>query len=471
MFVLRQDQQDMLASARDLLRRKIRRVLLQAPTGFGKTCLAAEMLGNVAKKGRRAFFIVHRRELIRQACRTFKLVGIGHGIIAAGFSPDARHAIQIASIQTLAKRLDLYEPPDVIVWDECHHVAAASWAAVMAAYPKAIHIGLSATPTRLDGTGLRNWFDELVPGPPVATLIEQGSLAPYRLFAPGGMDTQNLHQRMGEFIPAELRELADKPRITGDAISHYRKLCDGARAVVFGVSIEHSQHIAEQFRQAGYAAAHVDGGTEDTERDKAIRDFESGELRLLSNVDLFGEGFDVPAIEAVIDLAPTMSLTKAMQRWGRALRPCEGKPSAIILDHAGNAMRHGLPDDPREWTLDGMDRSKRKASESPVRQCPSCYAVLRAQAWRCHCGYEFEVKSRQVDQVDGELGEVDPKEFRRQKFEETMANLGAGGKPDAQLEWLIAEGKRKGYAKPERWAAHVWVAKKIKRDQQRVARG
>lgn len=459
----------MLASARDLLRRNIRRILLQAPTGFGKTCLAAEMLGNAARKGKRAFFIVHRRELIRQASRTFRMVGIPHGIIAAGFATDRRQPIQIASIQTLARRLDMYDPPDVIVWDECHHVAAASWAAVMAAFPNAVHIGLSATPSRLDGTGLRQWFDELILGPPVRTLIEQGSLAPYRLFAPGGIDTSGMHSRMGEFVPAELLAAADKPKITGDAISHYRRLCDGKRAVVFGVSIEHSQHIAEQFKQAGYRAAHVDGGTDDAERDRAIVQFEQGELDILSNVDLFGEGFDVPAIEAVIDLAPTMSLTKSMQRWGRALRPCDGKGEAFILDHAGNAMRHGLPDDPREWTLDGTNSKKRKATESPIRQCPKCYAAMPAQAWRCNCGFEFEVKPRQVEQVDGELQAVDPDEFRKQKMRQKHERLAEQFTAES-LDQLIDLGRKRGYKNPEGWAAHMIVARENKRRQQQGRR-
>lgn len=470
-FTLREDQQDILAKARDCLRRNIRRILLQAPTGFGKTCLAAEMLGNVARKGKRAWFVVHRRELIRQATRTFRLVGIPHGIIAAGWAPDRRHAIQVCSIGTLARRLDLYEPPDVIVLDECHHVAAASWAALVAAFPNAIIIGLSATPCRLDGRGLDQWFDVLIPGPPVRTLIEQGSLAPYRLFAPGGIDTSALHSRMGEFIAAELRDAADKPKITGDAIAHYRKICDGKQAVVFGVSIEHSEHIAEQFRQAGYSAEHVDGTTHDTVRDNAIERFERGELQILSNVDLFGEGFDVPAIEAVIDLAPTMSLTKAMQRWGRALRPFVGKNEAFILDHAGNAMRHGLPDDEREWSLEGIERGKKKPTESPIRQCPKCYAAMPAQSWRCGCGFEFPVKSRKIDEVDGELAEVDPVEFRRQleKQEARRSLLRDQGMADS-IEALTKLGARRGMKNPEGWARHVLAGReeKERKRQQRA---
>ena len=350
---LRPYQQQGLDEIRAHLRDGRRSVLWQMPTGAGKTASTAHMLGSAASKGRRAWFVVHRRELILQSHRAFVDAGVPHGIVAAGFDVSNRRNVQICSVQTLARRLERMAPPDLIVWDECHHLAAGSWSAIYERFPIAVHVGLSATPIRLDGRGLDGHFDVMVRGPSVRELIETGYLVPYRLFAPGTPDLSAVHTRMGDFVKGEVSAVMDKPRVVGDAVDHYRKLAMGRRAVVFAVSIEASHRIVAAFRAAGIPAEHVDGETDARDRDAAIKRFERGETRILSNVDLFGEGFDLPAIEAVIMLRPTQSLSMYLQQVGRALRTSPGKDDALILDHAGNALRHGLPDDDREWSLAG----------------------------------------------------------------------------------------------------------------------
>lgn len=449
-FALRSYQTDMINQARSLLSYGKRSLLLQAPTGSGKTALCAHMLGTAAARGQQSWFVVHRRELIRQSARTFHAVGIPHGIVAAGFPGDALQPVQICSVQTLAQRHQRMRRPRLIVWDECHHVAAASWSRIHEAYRDAIHIGLSATPQRLDGTGLAAWFRDLVAGPSVEWLISQGFLAPYRLFAPSRPDLAGVHTRMGDFVRGEAAAAMDRPSITGSAVAEYRKLAAGKRAVVFCASVEHSRHVVEQFRAAGFAAEHVDGETDPAERDAALRRFEAGETRVLSNVELFGEGVDIPGIEVAILLRPTQSLSLYLQQVGRALRPAPGKAEALILDHAGNALRHGLPDDEREWSLDGAKAKRAKdADDVSVKQCPSCFAVVRSIVMRCACGHVWLPKPRVVDEVAGELQEVSVEMLRQQKKR---------AQAQAQtLEELMALAKARGYKAG--WALNVFHAR------------
>lgn len=452
-FALRDYQSAMIAEARDLIRSGATNILLQAPTGAGKTALCAHMLGTAAARGQQSWFVVHRRELIRQSARTFRAVGIPHGIVSAGFVGDALQPVQICSVQTLAQRHHRMRRPRLIVWDECHHVAAASWARIHEAYPDAIHIGLSATPERLDGTGLVSWFKHLVTGPSVSWLIEHGFLARYRLFAPSRPDLGGVHSRMGDFVRSEAAAVMDRPSITGDAVTHYRKLAGGKRAVVFCTSVEHSQHVVAMFRAAAVRAEHVDGETDPRERDAALGRFERGETTILSNVELFGEGVDIPGIECAILLRPTQSLSLYLQQVGRALRPAPGKAEALILDHAGNALRHGLPDDERSWSLDGskVKRKARDPDDVAVKQCPACFAVVRAQVQRCACGHVWIPQGRVVDEKPGELIEVDPFVIRRVRAKEQGSAK--------SLEDLVKLGVARGYKNPRGWALHVYQAR------------
>lgn len=444
--------------ARELMRQGIKSILIQAPTGSGKTVLSAEMMRRAKDKGKRAWFIVHRRELVKQSIRTF--AEIPHGVISANFLEAKRLPIQIASIQTLAKRFDRYPEPDLIVWDECHHAAAGSWSKIFAQFPKAFHIGLTATPERLDGKGLRKWFSHMIEGPTVAWLIENGYLVPYKLYAPSRLNVSGVHTQMGDFVKSELTKVVDRPSITGDAIKHYKKYADGKRAVVFCVSIEHSKHVVSQFLAAGIPAEHVDGETDMETRDGAIKRFEAGITKILSNVELFGEGFDLPALEVAILLRPTQSLGLYLQQVGRALRTHPGKQYALILDHAGNCERHGLPDEERQWSLDGREFIKKSNADGgpSVKVCPKCFAAQFAGIPTCkQCGFVYPIQGREVEEVEGDLVEVDPEIIRkRRNAEQAKAE---------SVEDLVALGKKRGYKRPEAWAHHIMQARQAKRLQ------
>lgn len=420
--------------------------------------LTAHMLKTAASKGFHSFFICHRRELVAQTTRAFAQEGLRHGIIAAGFQEDRRHLVQIASVQTLARRFLRYRQPRLIVWDECHHLAAGSWKKLFESFPNAFHIGLSATPERLDGQGLSQFFKEMIHGPSVEWLIENKFLADYRLYAPGRPDLSKVHTRMGDFVQAETASILDRPSITGDVIAHYRRFCEGKRAVVFCVSVAHSRHVVDQFTAAGIPAAHVDGETPQEERDAKIRGFREGHIKLLSNVELFGEGFDVPTIESAILLRPTQSLGLYLQQVGRALRPADGKTHAIILDHVGNCERHGLPDEARTWSLIGDEsrRAKKASGESSVRVCPKCFAAQFSGRPQCaYCSFIFESKPREIEEKEGELSEIDKEAIRRQRVREQ------GTAPDRNA--LVELAKKRGYKNPWGWAHHVLQARQARK--------
>lgn len=407
MIALRPYQAQMIDQARQAYRQGHRSVLFHLPTGGGKTISASAIVHGAAAKGNRTWWLTHRRELAEQASQTFYGLDIPHGLIRAGHVSDPAAMVQVASIQTIARRLAKLPPPSFIVFDESHHIGAAQWEQIYHAFPAAKILGLTATPWRLDGQGLGKWFSHMVSGPTVGELIAQGSLSPYRLFAPSQPDLAGVGSVAGDYKRNALSDAMNKPAIVGDAISHYRRLCAGKRAVVFAAGVENSKAIAAQFNAAGIPAEHVDGSMPTELRDAAVERFRRGETLILSNADLFGEGFDVPAIEAAILLRPTQSLSLYLQQVGRALRPFPGKTEAIILDHAGNSLRHGLPDDEREWSLECREkRARREASEVPVRQCENCYFVYRPAPACPSCGHAPAVRAREIEIVEGTLEEV-----------------------------------------------------------------
>ena len=458
MSILRGYQSDMIEQARALMRRGIRSIILEAPTGAGKTLLTAHMVKSAAAKGLRSFFLMHRVELIDQAAREFQDVGVDFGIISAGYTMEPWHSTMLCSIGTLRRRMDRIKAPDLIIFDEAHHCPAKTNAEIHEAYPKAYHIGLTATPERLDGKGLGSYYKEMVKGPAVRWLIEQGFLADYRLIVPPSLiDTTGIHRQMGDFNKHELAEAASESRIVGDAVKEYRKYAMGKRALCRHVNIEQSKRLAAEFNANGIPALHIDGKTPRLERRQAVKDFAAGKVLVLSNVELFGEGFNVPAVQCVIDLRPTQSLTLARQFWGRALRPKEDGSKAIILDLAGNFNRHGLPCEEKEWSLQGRAGAKKSGPSILTTQCPKCYAVMLGRPVACaECGHVFEVgEGRTVEQVEGELVEADVDALRIAKISRKREIQAARTMPE-----LLALAKKLGYARG--WAWFTYNARRQK---------
>lgn len=453
MIQLRPYQQDVLAQSRQAYAERHRAVLLCMPTGAGKTVTASTVVHGAAKKGNVTWWLTHRRELANQASQTFYSLDIPHGTVQAGHITNPHAIVQVASIQTIVRRLDQLPEPALIVFDETHHIGAASWDAVFHRFPRARVLGLTATPWRLDGQGLGRWYSRMVMGPTTAELIAEGSLSPYRLFAPATPDLSGVVTTAGDYQAGALAKAMDRPQIVGDAITHYSNLCAGKRAVVFAAGVENSRNIAAQFNAAGIPAEHVDGTMPSEQRDAAVDRFRRGETLILSNADLFGEGFDVPAIEAAILLRPTKSLSLHLQQVGRALRPAPGKSEAIILDHAGNSLMHGLPDDLREWSLDDREKKKRgPVAEVAIKQCKECFFVYRPAPACPQCGHVAEVKAREIEQVEGTLTEVKRVEAVQKRREVGRAQT---------LEDLIQIARERGY-KPG-WAHQMMRARQGRR--------
>ena len=446
MIQLRPYQDAMMNTAAGHYRSGVRAVLMQLATGGGKSLLGASVAKRSLQRGNGSFWVTHRSELLRQVSGAFTALDVPHGIVAAG-RKHGKESVQICSIDTLRRRLDKIERPKLVIWDEAHHIGAATWKHVYQWAGDAWHLGLSATPVRSDGAGLGEFFQRMVQGPSVAELIEQGYLSRYRIFAPSTVDLSGVHTVAGDYNRGELAQVMDKPAIVGNAVAHYRKFADGKKCLVFAVSIEASKHLAQGFRDAGYIAMHCDGMTDDTLREQMLRDFANGPLQVLCSVSLFTEGLDVVGVECVIEARPTQSLGLYLQMIGRGLRTAPGKSECILLDMAGNWHRHGLPDDPREWTLDGT-RTGRKAkpAEVAVRVCPQCLAVNRARVMRCgECGHEFVIEGREVLELEGELTEVTKP---RVKLEI--------GKLET-FEQVKEYGKMKKYH--HRWAERYWQAR------------
>lgn len=443
--------------------------LFALATGGGKTICFCHIAQTTSNRGKRVMILVHRVELLRQTSNKLTENGVRHGLINPKFTPDLNAPVQVASVQTLVNRLARIPAPDLIIIDECHHATAGSWRKVIDFFPNAKVLGVTATPCRSDGTGLDHIFDDLILGPQTKELIEMGFLVKPIVYAPATkMDLKNIKITRGDYDKDQIAELIDKPRITGDAVSHYIKLADGLPAVVFCISVMHAQHVAEEFRARGYKAFSVDGAMDDETRERLLSGLGNGTVDIITSCDLISEGTDIPAIGCAILLRPTMSTGLYIQQVGRALRLSPGKTQAIILDHVGNTLVHGMPDMVREWSLEGSKKTKKSISEAAIRvhQCASCFAMFEPNPEnKCSvCGEVLKMEVRKIEQVDGELIKLSPEEIQIQK---KIKQAEVSSK--RTLEDLLVIQKERGYK--HGWAQRIFNArneKALKLQQQKM---
>lgn len=387
------------------------RVMLVAPTGAGKTVMAAALVQEFVSRRLRVLFLAHRIELIEQAIAR---LGVPCGAIVAGSRLDvSTMPVVVASLQTLVRR----EIPnvDVIVVDEAHHSSAASYRRVFAALPSAKIVGLTATPTRLDGRGLADIYEMMIEAASMSSLILSGALVKPRVFShPAQPDLSSVKITAGDFNEKQLDQACNRADLRGDVVAHWVSRARDLPTVCFAVSVAHSQALIDDFGRAGVTAVHVDGSMRRDERERSLAAIRSGEATVLCNVGIVTEGWDMPQLRACILARPTASVSLLMQMWGRVMRPAPGKIDALVLDHAGNVLRHSmLPHHDVDWRghFSGEKKSKRKKSASavkPLSSCPQCYAITVAHAERCHeCGFTFERAPRTIE-VDAstELEEV-----------------------------------------------------------------
>lgn len=403
---LRPYQVEFVDKIRDSFRRH-RRVLAVAPTGSGKTVCFAFVTSGAVAKGNRVMIVAHRVEIVDQISSALSAMGVRHGRIQTGHS-ITDDPVQVAMVVTLGKRLDKIKKPRLLVIDECHHSAAGSWAKVSEEWSDAKILGVTATPIRLDGRPLGRHFDDLVVGPTVAGLINDRFLAPYTYLAPPQeIDLSAIKIRNGDYAVDELADAMNTATITGDAIEHGRRYLNGAPAIVFCVTIGHADAVARQFRDAGFRAASVDGTMDKITRKDRITAIGDGRLKILTSCALISEGTDIPAVAGAILLRPTQSLGLHLQQVGRCLRPKPDGSGAVILDHVGNVLRHGLPDAPRNWSL----TKKQRAVTPGLLTCKVCYRVFMPKPlWKsqevCNegCPADCILLSAQKEEASGGRG-------------------------------------------------------------------
>jgi len=342
-------QERAIESTRDAIRRGARAPLIVCPTGGGKTRIGVQICASALARGNRALWLAHRRELIDQAAEDLRRNGaVGVGLIRAGYAQDLQHPIQVASIQTLlARRGEPLPQAEIVVCDEAHHYVAAEYQAIAAQYATSIRVGLTATPQRSDGTSLGNLFDALINVASIRELTQAGFLVPCNVVRPD--------QRQ------------DAHTIAQDPVTAYRDYAPRSQAIVFCGDVSEAKACAERFSAIGVPAACVDGKMPAGERDSAIERFKAGRLRVLTNCFVLTEGFNHPAVETCILARSCGIVSTYLQIVGRVLRASPGKTSALLIDLTGAVLTHGLPDDDREWTLDG--KGYRKSDAQPVVQC------------------------------------------------------------------------------------------------------
>jgi DNA repair protein RadD len=452
---LRPYQTEAVQQIRQAFSERHRSVLFVLPTGGGKTVLFSYITEQAAARGNRVCILVHRAELLRQASASLTAMGVPHGLVAANHSMDLSQKVQVASVQTLARRLHLFPQEffQLLVVDEAHHSNAGTWAKVLDHFSAARVLGVTATPCRGDGRGLGEWYQEMVLGPSAAWLTDNGYLAQSKVYAPPiGFDARQIRTRMGDFDLNQASEQLSGNKAMGDALGHYRQHLDGKTAIAFCCSIAHAEAVSRLFNDAGVAAASIDGTMDAANREQLLADLAIGRVRVLTSCALIGEGVDVPSVAGCILLRPTQSVGLHLQMIGRCLRP-SGDKVAVVLDHVGNTQRLGHHLDDREWSLDGL-RKRAKSAAPSIKICPRCFCAMPSQSRQCpECGHEFAPERRELQHVPGELQEV-TRGIPRQRFREQ-------GKAQT-LEDLILLGQQRGHKNPRGWARHVLLGRQLK---------
>lgn len=435
-----------------------KRVLGVACTGFGKTVCFADIVRRTVERGHRVCILAHRIEIVRQIGNALTRSGVAFGWVLPGQStPVAR--VLVGMVQTVANRLATIPEPKLLVVDEAHHATAGSYKKITDAWANAYVLGVTASPARTDGRGLGDVFDALVEGPPMAELIARGRLSPYDYFAPPiRANLAGVRTRGGDYALDELAAAMDQRAVTGDAVRTYAKHLNGRPAIVFCVSVAHAHHVAQQFAEAGWKAESVDGSTDPAVRADRIKAIGDGRLNVLTSCDIISEGTDIPVVAGAVLLRPTQSLIIYLQQVGRVLRPKPDNSRAVILDHVGNCLNHGMPDQPREWSLEG--RQKRQGP-TPVRQCSECFAAFRPAPKCPCCGHVFETAQKpraELKQKPGELEKVTEVKREPVKREELQAMIAKA----RTLPELQALGRKLEYS--PRWAWITWQQRMSRRN-------
>lgn len=400
-------------------------VLIQSPPGSGKSVMIAEIVKKATDKQNRVLFIVHRKELIFQITQTLN-----------------KHGVDMDQVDVLSEKrakniLHKIQKPSIILTDETHHSRAKTYQDIYSHFEGALRLGFTATPWRSSGKGFTDIYSKMVEGPSVKWLIDNQRLAPFDYKSVVLADTEKLKKNsLGEFTKSSMDKAIPKA-IYGNIVENYKRFADGQKTILYAHSVEASKAITQKFNDNGIHAAHADSQTPNNVREQIMDGFREGHIKVLCNVDLISEGFDVPDCTCVILARPTDSLVLYMQQAMRSMRYQPNKV-ATIIDHVGNYARHQLPDYPHNWNkyFNGYDKKQRKSEKDKetigLSTCDVCFAVYDSKLDECpNCGHKNEITKNEMEEVDAELTTINPFEI-----DYTLIKYNKSNKDKSELKTL-----------------------------------
>jgi len=395
----------------------IKKVLLHLATGGGKTTVFCYIMENAAAKGKKVIMVVRGRKLVDQAHKRLLAQGVAHGVLMAGhwnFNPTA--AIQVCSIDTLNAR-QLYPGADLIVYDEAHFCISKSYHEFVKQYPNAYHLAVTATP--YVEKSLRHIAEVVVKPVDMNELIRLGFLVPPIYYAPTQIDISaaKISRTTKDYVTADLDNILNNSAIVGNLVENWINFAEQRSTLAFACSINHSKAIVKKFNDAGIPAEHCDADTKDKEREAIVERLEYGQTKIVSNVGIFCTGVDIPTLGCILMARPTKSYNLYVQQAGRGTRPAHGKKDFILLDNAGNTLRHGFITDEPIADLDGFKKDSDKAPG--VKTCPACFTIVSQFESQCECGYSFGQGGgeRILEELDGTLVRLEDMPIEARAFQ------------------------------------------------------
>ncbi|MCF7811581.1 DEAD/DEAH box helicase family protein [bacterium] len=453
---LRQYQTKAVDKLRDCIKKGKKKPIMCLPCGAGKSVIFGRIIQLLVENGKTALWIVHRRNLVFQMQNVLKeFYDIDAGIIMAGVESDTDKPVQLCTIQSYRRRLDLdircynrfFINADVVMIDEAHRSISKSYRSIIEMYYDKIVIGCTATPARADGRGMGEIYNALLDIISIKELTELEYLSPVRYFVPNVIDLEGVKIQMGDYQVKSLSEKTNTKKLIGDIVDNWLRVAENRKTLVFCVNVKHSIAVCEAFNQAGIKADHLDARSTDEEREATFQAMERGDITVLTNVALYQEGLDVPSVSCVVMARPTKSMGLYRQCVGRGLRIEEGKENCIVLDHGNVIEEHGLLEEDIIWSLDRTKkawekREDNKADKQPSR-CRACGEVFTGTSICPTCGTKLRSFGKPIETVDAELVELKDKK-------RTNRNMSVADKRRL-MGALIWHADKKGY-KPG-WAA------------------
>lgn len=434
---LRQYQKDAITRSREAYAKGATGVVIVAPTGAGKTVIAAEIVRLAIQRGGAVLVVVPRREIVMQTVGKLRALDLDPSIVAAGLDHSASPRLTVAMAQTLVRRsADCIEAPNLVIVDEAHLAVADTHRRILERWPKAKHLMLTATPCRSDGRGLGEIAQAMVEVASVRELVTAGHLVEPIVYSAKAPDLAGIRKTVsGELSPKHAGARYQAAVIMGDTVEQITTRCRDRRTLIFASSVKHSQALVTELSDLGFRAAHIDGSTKANDRAEILARLGSGDLQVVCNYGCLTEGLDLPAISAIVVARCTQSESLWRQMVGRGLRIADGKDNCIIIDQGGNAHRHGHPIAGRIWTLEG--RAKRERDATQCRTCPECYAIFEAGPICPRCGARHIPERRKRT-----------RELKRTKLE--LVHPGPDGKPKPIRKMPIGWGDPQIWEKIER---------------------